>query len=560
MKKQVRVQDVEVSSFHGSPSSSNSGTPNGPGSARSSSSSNGEYEAILAMLAGPPLQHKPVLQKIPIVLVVCLMSALILLAPVLIVWGINMDSINKLSVERRDETLLHRAGALHDSIMSATRHCEKVITDIGEWVQVLPRTGNDYSYMINDTNFAWTMGNRDYRCGNATYLFLDNGSMFSAFMVARNLIRVQPCLSTHANCSTYTYVFNTTTNNLIIPPTPPRKGKAQSDLPVFMQQISLWGRMEQLNTLVPVWGQLQTSNFYVELFFPLKRNLSGHYPPILEDPINGLVKMDIKAADLVTALQDSEGDGIVGTYVLDGDLGYIVATTFNENATAGNNVSQTWQTTKIFRANESSIDIVLATYPRIPSNMSAGETKIIFVDGYPVAYTKLVTDYGLTATIVTIGDASYFNSFSESSKTASGAILAVAVVIGAAMVTMLALSVRVGLVSIRRAVNWLIEDQLDGSALMLRGEDGEFDKAAVERLRNANYKMSVYFSEMNAIGKSVEKLAANNRELKAFFPSMFVGLSKDEIKSGAHLTNLRFKNVAVMFVDIVRYSFISFFF
>ena len=55
-------------------------------SARSSGSSNEEYEAILHMLRGPPLKYRPILTHVSIGFVVLVVSAFILLAPVLIVW------------------------------------------------------------------------------------------------------------------------------------------------------------------------------------------------------------------------------------------------------------------------------------------------------------------------------------------------------------------------------------------------------------------------------------------------------------------------------------------
>ena len=301
----------------------------------------------------------------------------------------------------------------------------------------------------------------------------------------------------------------------------------------------------------PVWGKISPGDgkLRVSLFAALKRSSSGSMPPVEEDPITGMVRFDMLSAQLTDAVQSGSTEGgIHGAYIVEPVEGWLLASTL-ENFTGDSNGTTV---TAAIMANESSVLLVRNTYAKMPQ-LSQNETVIIDVDGSPVAYKMLVTEWGLEAVIVTIGEAAYFNTFAQNSMIASGITLGVTVVCGFVLILALAAAVRLGLNSIKKAVNWLIEDQLDGSALVLRGDDGEYDHSALERMKHAKYEMPVYFSEMNDVGQSVEKLAANNRELKAFFPSMFVGLSKDEIKSGAHKTDLRCKNVAVMFVDIVKY-------
>ena len=553
-------------------------------SARSSTSSNGEYEAILAMLSGPPLKHKPVFSKIPIVLVVLVISALILLAPVLIVWGINTYNMASLSSQRQDEALLRRAEGLYASLDAATAHCEKLMVDTAVWLQGLPRTGNEYKLVLNTTNFGWTLPTRDAMCGGAIGVYLDNGSLFLA-MNSNTSARLS--LSNCLNCSEKNYNWDPNTYSVSSgggggggggghPPGPGgnHSGPARSpeNLNTYKTTVKALGSWDQLNNLKPVWGKISPTNgtLFVQMFMGLKRSLSGAIPPVTNDSITGILRFDIKPYILTAQLKSSSGSGIVGTYVVESG-GYIIATTMDNtttqtqgnpmqnmtnqthvNNTAHNSTQQNSPFGKVILANASEVEIVRNTFAVLPKDLSAGETRMFTVDGYPVAYTLLVTEYGLQTTIVTIGDSDYFNSFSKASNLASGITLAMSIIAGGLLVVALALTVRIGLYSIKKAVNWLIEDQLDSSALVLRGEDGEFDHSALERMKNAKYSMKVYFSEMNEVGQSVEQLAISNRELKAFFPSMFVGMSKDEIKRGAHKTDLRFKNVAVMFVDIVK--------
>ena len=454
--------------------------------------------------------------------------------------------------------------------------------DHAYWLQGLQRTGNELQQIYNTTNWGWSSPARDEKCGGGIIIYLDNGKLsFTLSNSSYALVTVQSCLT----CSEKSYILNPTTGVLKSggsshpiaagPPAPP----AAKGLYYYINKISNLNLADQLNQLYPVWTRSspQSNTLIEELFIALKRNLTDSYPPSYSDTISGLIRFDIRSSTVTAALATAtEQSGIIGTYVVDPD-GYIIATTLEDISTSSNNTQQNFTNMnngtnpnstqynnthsnstqgnpfgRLIMANESSVAICRDSYANMPTDLTAAETRIVSLDGYPLAYTKLVSDYGFEATIVTVGDADYFFGFAHDSNVASGITLALSLFIGGLIVVALASIVFLGLNSIKKAVNWLIEDQLDGSALMLRGEDGEFDKAAVERMAHAKYKMRVYFSEMNAIGQSVERMAINNRELKTFFPSMFVGLSKDEIKSGAHKSNLRFKFVSVMFVDIVR--------
>ena len=127
------------------------------------------------------------------------------------------------------------------------------------------------------------------------------------------------------------------------------------------------------------------------------------------------------------------------------------------------------------------------------------------------------------------------------------------VVIGLAVNLLLMLAVFIGLRSIERAVKWLKNEQMDGTTMMIRDDEGELDQEVIERLKNAKYSLSVWFSEMHSIAQAIDELATNNNELKRFFPSVFVGMTKEEFARGVYKTALRSKTVSVLFLDIVKF-------
>ena len=177
-------------------------TPSLPsiGSARSSTSG-GEYEAILAALSGPPLTHKPILNKVPLTLLVMVVSALVLLLPVMVVWGINMMNMANLSTERRNEALERRADSIHASVYSATSHCERLITDLVTWLDALPKTGDDWHYILNSTWYGWTFASRDPHCGSSTFIYVENGFFFFLLIDEHMAIMgLQDCIVSDPTC------------------------------------------------------------------------------------------------------------------------------------------------------------------------------------------------------------------------------------------------------------------------------------------------------------------------------------------------------------------------
>lgn len=142
----------------------------------------------------------------------------------------------------------------------------------------------------------------------------------------------------------------------------------------------------------------------------------------------------------------------------------------------------------------------------------------------------------------------------DSSRRASAITLSLALICGTILVSALGIIVSVGLRSIGNAITWLKNEQTDGTTMMLRSEDGEYDSQVLERLRNAKYSLSVWFLEMHKVAEAVDELAVNSNELKMFFPSVFVGMTKEEFARGVYKTELRTKNVSVLFLDIVKYT------
>ena len=134
----------------------------------------------------------------------------------------------------------------------------------------------------------------------------------------------------------------------------------------------------------------------------------------------------------------------------------------------------------------------------------------------------------------------------------SAITLALALIVGGILVGILGIAVSLGLNSIAQAVRWLKNEQTDGTTLSIRNEDGEYDQQVLDRLRNAKYSLSVWFWEMHKVAQAIDELAVNSNELKMFFPSVFVGMTKEEFANGAFKADLRTKNVSVLFLDIVR--------
>lgn len=240
--------------------------------------------------------------------------------------------------------------------------------------------------------------------------------------------------------------------------------------------------------------------------------------------------------------------GVVGIYAID-LAGNLISSSF-ENATRLNATSGKYI---IKPANESDVQVVRDSFAAIPENLTSGETVIEENGQYIFATTLMVTPNEFHAIIVTIGDAAYFKAEQNDANLASGLTLGAAVLAGAAGVAGVSFLVFTGLRSIKRSVVWLKDDQSDGSTLMLRDEEGEYDSEALRRAKQG-YTLRTWFREMDKIGKSIDDLASNARDLKMFFPSVFVGMSKEDFKRGAHKTTLRTKNVSVMFVDIVKFS------
>eukprot|EP01105_Mastigella_eilhardi_P000908 TRINITY_DN11119_c0_g1_i2.p1 TRINITY_DN11119_c0_g1~~TRINITY_DN11119_c0_g1_i2.p1 ORF type:complete len:289 (+),score=64.34 TRINITY_DN11119_c0_g1_i2:307-1173(+) len=89
---------------------------------------------------------------------------------------------------------------------------------------------------------------------------------------------------------------------------------------------------------------------------------------------------------------------------------------------------------------------------------------------------------------------------------------------------------------------------------MLRNEEGDLDWMMLDKLQHAKYSLNVWFLEMHRVATAIDELAADSHELKRFFPSVFVGMTREDFARGAYNADLRTKNVAVLFLDIVKFS------
>lgn len=315
----------------------------------------------------------------------------------------------------------------------------------------------------------------------------------------------------------------------------------------MLATIEQQGTFSQLNESLPTWGALGQvlggSTIGINLWGALKRNQSDL------QAVSGLVQLTIDPDYLSDTFEELITDGVLGVYVADANGG-LYASSF-ENTTEKDPATNYTTVLPVFAFN-SSVSIVSKTFENIPNDLEAGQTKISVIGDYVVATTRLVSEYGLEAFIVTVGDYKYFEHDYRVALTASAISFAAAFLFAALGVGLVSLAFWLGLKNIRNSLRWLQDDQADGTNLLLRNEDGEYDCNAISHASGSGYSLQVWFREMDEIGTVLDDLALNNRELKMFFPSIFVGMTKEEFRSGAHKTNLRMKNVSVMFVDIVR--------
>lgn len=411
----------------------------------------------------------------------------------------------------------------------------------------IPENESEYEHVWS-TDWAWTMQTRDPSCGGTASIYLKDGLLFSYLFV--NKVGLQPCYSwTNSSCKMRVYLFNKT-NNLA---TNTGRTFAAQDYRKELVTIASLGKMEALLAGTPVWGQMtlnQASILTLNLYSSVKRN------PDNATEITGLIAYAMTPLAVSGLYADLVGDGIYGIYIMD-ENGMIVSSTMDA-------ITNLTKISPTHRANESNVTIVRESYAAMPP-LTANTTQILSLNGYVVAYKMMTTEYGMNCIVVTLGYerfvwlstpilsiSSYFSRVPSEAKQASSIALGLGVAIGIGVNLLLMLVVFIGLRSIERAVKWLKNEQMDGTTMMIRTEDGELDQEAIERLKNAKYSLRVWFSEMHNIAQAIDELATNNNELKRFFPSVFVGMTKEDFARGVYKTGLRNKTVSVLFLDIVK--------
>ena len=285
--------------------------------------------------------------------------------------------------------------------------------DHAHWLQSLSRTGDEFNRLLA-TDMGWAFPARDEQCGNAEFIFVDNGVLFLYLPVnSIGLIMLNECL----NCTTkfYSYDPDTAATVQLSGGFNPNEGRS---LYSYLEEIEALGLKDSLNNLEPVWGKAtpeQGLTLFVELFMALKRSPDGAAPPLESDPITGIIRVDVKTKTLTATLRDQNQSGTYGSYVVSAN-GYLIASTLDNMDTSTSVASDSstviLPTDKVIMANESEVEIVRTTYASMPQDLTNGQTIMTNIQGYPVSYTKLHSNYGLEATIVIIGDAAYFASFS----------------------------------------------------------------------------------------------------------------------------------------------------
>jgi len=70
------------------------------------------------------LKHQARLRRVPLVGVVLVVSAVLLLAPVLVVWGLNISKIIEVSASRKTEALLRRSDYVAARLIQKFETCE----------------------------------------------------------------------------------------------------------------------------------------------------------------------------------------------------------------------------------------------------------------------------------------------------------------------------------------------------------------------------------------------------------------------------------------------------
>ena len=282
------------------------------------------------------------------------------------------------------------------------------------------------------------------------------------------------------------------------------------------------GKEAQLKSGVPTWSHLElapTGDIALSLYSALLRNQSD------SSMVTGVIRFVLDPGQIAATFSDSLQSGIEGIFVTD-TSGLLLASTL-ENVTITQTVGNTTQEVPV-SAEDSAFSIVTKSFNAIPAGLAGGETKIFTLDGYAIAVSKLVTEYNLEGYVVVLGDLSWFQKDYHTSALVSGLTLMVSLVLAALGVALVTAGVWRGLKSIQCSLRWLQDDQTDGTSLVLRGEDGEYDAQAISQVYGGGYRLQVWFKEMDEIGEVLDDLALSNRLINSF--SVFLRILLESLR------------------------------
>eukprot|EP00727_Mastigamoeba_balamuthi_P000056 m51a1_g10047 hypothetical protein (770) ;mRNA; r:35049-37534 len=497
--------------------------------------------------------HRAICRHIPLTSIVAAVTTFALVVPVVAVSCINIGKLSALSAQRRDEALLRRAESSHQLMTLQLARCEGLAQRHAQWAGSLPETADEYGQLVGRTGNAWASASLEPVCGKNVAIYVRNGFML-ATRSSSDVAVLQPCFASTARgmCWATIHSWNSTLGQYVA--TRARyPADASTELSTQFRTIEALGqdRWGAFQAGTPVWKDIATNPvgtvISTAIFAPITQNRSSRSP-------TGIVVISLKPEFLSESYVAAQGSGIAGVFLMAPD-GLMMMSSM-ENITAPDARYNNTRL-RLIRANESSLEVVRRTFADLQrESLQDGQTAIRDRGDYVVATTAVVSAFGLRLYIATVGDKAFFDEARLATLRASGAVMGAAVVVGGAAVVVVVGLVLFGLRRIERTVLWLRDDLVDGEALNVRNSDGEVDMMAVLRAqqRQKAYELTVWFSELDRVGTAVDEVAACNRELKLFFPSVFVGMSKEDFDKGVHKTQLRFKNVSVMFVDIVKFS------
>ncbi|KAH3744738.1 hypothetical protein Pelo_13860 [Pelomyxa schiedti] len=492
--------------------------------------------------------------RLPLTALVLFACALAVLVPTMTVWGITGDTIMHLSSQTAEKSLALASGYTVGSMSSSLSHCEGLLDDLASWINAAVGTlpdGEEYDRLAENVSYAWTLPSRDSKCGKLVALYTSTGFMMIKRYPTYNKIGLQPCYPhTLPSCKKQSYLFDVDTLQTISKMGPPGAPNSIVSEMADMNSTNCWASFISGK---PIWTQIGTDpggKTTVTIGAALMANSSSNSPRL-----RGVVVFAMSPDFISSEFSNLIGvNGITGVAAVDAS-GLMIASSLEPVYTdpVYDNATNINKTAPIPVANSTSNVVKRAFADAVSRNMTKGQTMQTKIDGVLVATSRVgASCCGFDAYIITLGDQSYFYRARRTSFIRAAVGLIIALTFGVVAVVATVGSVNFGLSRIKKAVKWLHDYQSDGTTLL--SQDDENEGLVSNRDSLKGYKLSVWFSEMDDIADAVDQLAENNHELKKFYPSVFVGMSKADFLAGIHRTGLRYKNVAVLFVDIVKFS------